>query len=250
MRRILLTFLLLPLMAVAQPKKQPAAKPIANQEAVAIRALQNILSTGNYNFEVMDLDIPADLKSIMIRFQQGIVSHREWYMKYAQENRNKVPLPYHENFGISKEEYEKYHAESSLMNRVKMVQRQPLVVTNKNGFITMRGNGQFNLFDSLKFNLKNYTLSNSGQRFEYLGEINAEQSSPFGAWRGYRWKIEIGKLEDVLAGKKVDYSLIEINIGTTNAGGTIVLRHKSMLVEAGKPKVNADIFGFLFKKEE
>jgi hypothetical protein len=44
----------------------------------------------------------------MLRFQQSTVEKKEWFEEYYSKNYKKGEgLPYHENLGITKEEYQK-----------------------------------------------------------------------------------------------------------------------------------------------
>src|SRR5690606_29376422 len=75
------------------------------RETLAINYIDGLLRPGNHKVEILEKDIPADLRRIVLQYRQAVADNMQWFNTYSQENKGTDPLPYHENFGISADEY-------------------------------------------------------------------------------------------------------------------------------------------------
>lgn len=61
-----------------------------------------------FTVEFLDFVFPQDVQDILLRVQKAMAEKKEWSEEYFSKNyKAGEGLPYHENFGVSKEEYQK-----------------------------------------------------------------------------------------------------------------------------------------------
>ena len=51
---------------------------------------------------------PEEINKYIAKVQAASKANPEWYSEYAKEAKPGIPLPWHENLGLSKEDYEDY----------------------------------------------------------------------------------------------------------------------------------------------
>lgn len=214
------------------------------KEAVAIDYINGLLSQGNHKLEILEKDISPDLKQIVLRYRKAVSDSMEWYQNYSQENKNQNPLPYHVNFGISQAEYERMNREFPLQ-KMKIKSSRTLTVNKAEDKINFKGDGDFTIFNTVAIDTKNKTMIVDDQLIPYAGEFTEGETSGFGSWKGYRWKLESGNMDDIKAFKQTDYNLIDITIGKTLETNKIVVQYKTISVESGTPRINGSLTGYL-----
>ena len=212
-------------------------------EATAVNFAESLFTSGNHKLEILEKNIPADLREIIINYRKAVQDSIEWYNIYSQEHKNEVPLPYHKNFGITEADYNRMNSEFPTL-KMKVKTTKEFVVNKANDQIALKGNDNFTLLDAIIFDTKNKSLAIDGQQIPYKGEIDEKDESGIGAWKGYDWKLEIGNMADVKAFKPVDYTMIDLAIGKT-MDNKIIVRYQTIYVDAGDPKINGSFTGYI-----
>jgi len=213
-------------------------------ETVAINYVDSLFSPGEHKLEILEKNIPADLKEIIVNYRKAIADSLQWYDVYSQQHKNEVPLPYHANFGITKADYDRMNTEfPAVKMKVKTV--KGITVNKLNGQLALKGKGDFTILDEIIFDVANKSLIIGDQHIPYTGEINESEGSGIGAWNGYDWKLEVGSMADVKAFKSVDYTMIDLSIGKPQTENKIALQYKTIYVIDGDPKINGSLTAFL-----
>ncbi|MBS1688759.1 MAG: hypothetical protein JSS96_08540, partial [Bacteroidetes bacterium] len=183
-------------------------------EATAINFATTLLTPGSHKLEILEKNIPADLRQIITTYRKAVQDSLQWYNTYSQQHKNETPLPYHNNFGITEVEYNRMNKEFPLL-KMKVKTTKEFVVNNTNDQIALKGDDDFTLLDAITIDTKNKTLVIGGEQIPYTGEVNENEESGVGTWKGYNWKLEVGSMDDVKAFKPVDYTMIDLTLGKT-----------------------------------
>jgi hypothetical protein len=225
------------LVACGQDTRQPnKSKPFA--------FIESLLSKDNYTIEFLDFEYPKDMQEIMFRFQQSTVDKKEWFEEYYSKNyKQGEGLPYHENLGITKEEYQK----------IKDIEKMPPAIVVKNtafvkanrssnvfSFKTSENNIKF--LETLKIDFRNEALVFMNDTIPFSSEINTPVTTPFGEWHGYSWKKEISSQgeNDVIRFDSLVATIIEIDLGKIKKNNKTLLRLKYNKIDKGSVKASLD----------
>jgi len=214
------------------------------KEAVAINYIDGLLTQGIHKLEILEKNISPDLKQIVLRYRKAISDSMDWYQRYSQENKDQNPLPYHINFGISQAEYDRMNKEFPIQ-KMKVKSSRAITINKTDEKLNFKGDGDFTIFNTVVVDTKNKTILVDDQLIPYVGEFAEGESSGFGPWKGYRWKLETGSMDDIKAFKQTDYNLIDITIGKTLETNKIVVQYKTISVEGGTPRINGSLTGYL-----
>ena len=99
-RNILLFLIIISQAACGQPNPKTYSKPFAFADS--------ILKKDNYTVELLDFEYPKDIQEILLKFQKNMIEKKQWYEQYfSKYYKAGEGLPYDENFGITKDEYQK-----------------------------------------------------------------------------------------------------------------------------------------------
>lgn len=235
-RNILFFLIIISQVASSQPNQKTYSKPYA--------FVDSILKKDSYAVEILDFEYPKDIQEISLKFQKNMTEKKQWYEQYfSKYYKAGEGLPYDENFGITKYEYQK----------IKDMQKTPpsVVVKNKSeikanrdsdilSFKAIDQNTSF--FESVRIDFKKERIFFISDTIPYSNEINAT-STPFGQWHGYSWKKEISNLgeKDDLKMDSLVSKIVEISFGKVQASNKILFRLKYKEVDRGKIKANFDV---------
>ena len=215
----------------------------------AFEFVDTITAKDKFTVEFIDFVFPQDVQDILLRVQKVVAEKKEWSEEYFSKNyKAGEGLPYHENFGVTKEEYQK----------IKDLDKTPLTIVIKStstinkkrttdilSFSADEEKAQ--LFELLAIDFKNELIIFNNDTIPYHGEINAPSTTPVGEWHGYSWKKEISNLvdnEDLKMDKLVS-KIIEVNIGRVKQNNKILFRLKYKDVNKGQVNANVDIVCYL-----
>jgi hypothetical protein len=206
--------------------------------------LDSLLKKDNYTAEFLDFEYPKDILEITMRFQKTIAEKKEWYQEYFSKNyKEGEGMPYNENFGITKEEYQKIKDLNKTPPTI-VVRRTALLKTNRNSniFSFTASANDLKFLESLKIDFRNEVVTFMNDTIPFSSEINAPGTTPFGEWHGYSWIKETSNQAknddlqiDSLIGK-----IIEIDFGTIKKNNKIFLRLKYKSLNKGKFEENLD----------
>jgi len=152
---------------------------------------------GDYKAEVLTLGGSKVLVDLSKRMSHAITVDPEWFKSYAKEHSGLKPgeeLPYHENFGISKKDYDLMVIE---MTKVKLI---PVGTATVRVMQEEGGRLKFT-FDGPRLPLNEFTLSQDlqelsckfGKSTDVMPVDQKDPNKPLGKWKGKEWLLTSGK---------------------------------------------------------
>lgn len=220
-----------------------------NSKDKAFDFVDTIIIKDKLTVEFLDFVFPQDVQDILLRVQKAIAENKEWSEEYfSKYYKAGEGLPYHENFGVTKEEYQKIKDIDKILTTI--VVKSTSVISkyrNKDILSFSADEEKSKLFEFLEIDFKNQLMIFNNDTIPYHNEITAPSTSPFGEWHGYSWEKEISNLgdNDDLKVDKLVSKIIEINIGRVknNNKTLFILKYKD--VDKGQINANIDIACFL-----
>jgi hypothetical protein len=97
------------------------------------RDLTEMIPTGTMKVDVMNLALPKRQVQLTRKMEAGVRENRDWFEAYMVENAKTRPLPYHENFGLSRMEYKELAAFTPGDGRFKKVAVEEIDVRRGKG---------------------------------------------------------------------------------------------------------------------
>ena len=211
--------------------------------------VDSLLKKDNYTIEFLDFEYPKDIQEIVMRFQQSTIEKKVWFEEYYSRNFKKGEgLPYHENFGITKEEYQKIKDLDKTPPAIAVKSTALLKASrSSNVFSFKTSENNIKYLETLKIDFRNEVLIFLHDTVPFESEINTPATTPFGEWHGYSWKKEISTQEenDVLRFDSLVFKIIEIDFGKIKKNNKTILRMKYKDVDKGKVKANLDLACYL-----
>jgi hypothetical protein len=210
--------------------------------------VDSLLKKDNYTAEFLDFEYSKDITEISMRFQRSVMEKKEWFEQYSRNYKAGQGLPYHENFGITKEEYQRI---------ADLDKTPPSIVVRSTAFLKVNRSANvfsFNVSDneikfleSLKIDFRNEVLIFLNDTIPIKNEINAPASTPFGEWHGYSWQKESPTLgeNDEIKFDSLVAKIIEIDFGKIKKNNKTLLRLKYKSVDKGTVKANLDLACYL-----
>jgi hypothetical protein len=235
--KFLLFLLTISELACAQTNQKSYSKPFSY--------IDSLINKNNYTIKFLDFEYPKDIQEILLRFQKTMSEKKEWYQDYFSKNyKAGEGLPYHENFGITKDEYQ----------RIKDLDKSPPILVIKDSasikvnrasdilsFEATEERAKF--MESVKIDFKNELLVFRNDTIPFPNEINAPATTPFGKWHGYSWKKEISNLgeKDDLKIDSLISKIIDVSFGNVLSNNKILFRLKYKEVDRGTIKANFEV---------
>ncbi|MBB5352295.1 hypothetical protein HNR46_002538 [Haloferula luteola] len=170
---------------------------------------------------------PKELDKYLDIVETAARKNPEWFAEHSKKSAPGVPLPYHENLGLTKKEYEEYLA---IWATREFRAVEPIVLrltTTDDGMwkITTAG-GAFPI-STLKYDPKKDVMVSPNGELERLEDVAAEKDSILGAWTGHEWRFQeetsLGKTKENFAiGQTADgvYGMLVYRIQEVSAEGT------------------------------
>lgn len=179
---------------------------------------------------------PEEINKYIAKVQAAATANPEWYAEFSREAKPGIPLPWHQNLGLSKEEYEDY---LKLWDQRQFKTRQQVVIRleePKPGEWMIRVSGVGMTISLLRFNPETGNFKSPNGELKRIDDINAEERSILGAWAGQEWRYEnksefISTRENLALGTYKDgkhclliYRLQESTSGRRLADKSLVIR--------------------------
>lgn len=216
---------------------------------IAFEFIDTLIVKNKLTVSFLDFEVPQEVQDIVLRFQKAMTKRKEWFEEYSSKNYSSDEgLPYHKNFGITKEEYLTIKNMDKTPLKI-LVRNTSTIIKNRSKdvltFIAEDVNAKF--LELIVVDFENKLMIFNKDTLTYNSEINAPSTTPFGEWHGHSWKKEISNLgdnEEVNLDKLVSKS-IEIDIGKINHNSKTLFRLKIMNVDKRKLIENIDICCYL-----
>ena len=177
--------------------------------------VNNLLPEKEVTVDVMD-GIKRDprLSELNKKYKKGLRENYGWYVEYVKNYKIGEPIPYHENFGITPDEYKE------MQERIDKVTffstgLHKMQVIKQNGIISFKTGKSLKEFENVSFNLNNNTakLGDYTLQFADTLRMNTTKNGFKSKWKGYLWTYENPKdmhmeaLEDVVGLNVIQYKI-------------------------------------------
>ncbi len=193
--------------------------------------------------EVIVVLPPREIQKYIKKVEDSAEEHEEWFREYSKKSKPGVPLAFHENLGLTKDEYAEYidlwkKREFKAVPNGKVVIRleQP-----KPGEWMIRVTGEGSPISLLRYIEPKDQVKSPNGEMERIADIDADPMSILGAWSGPEWKFQeetsLGKTkENFSIGKLADgkTGLLVYRLQEVSSTGRL-LYDKSLVVRFGLP---------------
>lgn len=183
---------------------------------------------------------PEEINKYIAKVQAAAEENPEWYIEFTKEAKSGIPLPWHQNLGLSKEEYEDY---LKLWDQRQFKTRQQVVIRleePKPGEWMIRVSGVGMTISLLRFNPETGNFKSPNGELKRIADIDAEERSILGAWTGQEWRYEsksefISTRENLALGTYKDgkYCLLIYRLQESTSGRR--LADKSLVIRFAPP---------------
>lgn len=133
---------------------------------------------------------PDEIEPYVVKVEEAALKEPEWFHEYSKKSAPGVPLPYHENLGLTKEEYQAYREQ---WDKREFEEIQPVALRlekAEDGNWMIRATGPGFPISSLRYDLEKNQLSSPNGVMQQIDDIKADKDSILGAWNGQEWKHE------------------------------------------------------------
>ncbi|MFD2256137.1 hypothetical protein ACFSSA_05570 [Luteolibacter algae] len=151
---------------------------------------------------------PPEIDKYISKVEAAARKNPEWFKEFSAASKPGTPLPYHENLGLTKEEYDDYlvlwaKREFKPTTDVMLVLRETFGDT-----WTLTASGEAGAIGTLRYDPKTDSFRSPNGELKRIDDIQADASSILGAWSGKEWRFEeetgLGKTKENFAIGKYD----------------------------------------------
>lgn len=179
---------------------------------------------------------PSDIDKYVAKVAAAARKNQQWFTEYSEKSNPGVPLPFHENLGLTKEEYEDYiklwsQREFKASEEVVLLLREG---SDKSWIIAATGSAS--ILSTLRYQPAKDTFRSPNGNLKRLEDIDAPAESILGAWKGREWRYseETGlgsSKENIALGHSGDgkYAMIVYRFQELSSSGARLL-DKSLVV--------------------
>lgn len=204
--------------------------------------INNLLPEGVTHFEVMLAPPPPsdEYKLLIDKMMGALGRNQEWFLQYQKENyKPGQGLPYHENFGITAQEYEKL--KSMQQAKLQKAYDGEMLIEKTGSVITISSPGPTSDYNGIRINLDSNIVYIDNNRVPYqdFSEIK-DTNNVIGAWKGYKWKLE-NVNEQYQSLSDLSGSIYSLTIGQTTGSKKSFMILKKQVVAKGQSIENIEI---------
>lgn len=219
----------------------------------AFNFASDILTHGGYVAYRYNVPDPNEEQmAIMIKMQTSLAMHMDWVKEVLQNLKPGDPMPYHENLGITKDEYSKMLTTFDNVKLIKADSTAIDIIHSKEN-ITFNSLEEFSFVDGIKIDLIKKQIYFNDMELKYNSHIlrDKDDSNLPEAWHGFSWLFEevpVEGLENLDMNKPFDAKLIKLTIGQLVESKSIFLYLTLKIIEDGQYKAKEDLSLILTKK--
>lgn len=195
---------------------------------VAADSIKVWLAPGNYTAKIMTGTTGGERVEVLsARMMTTIQANQEWYLEFAKTIPRGAKMPYHENLGLTREEYDE------LLDIYENIQptssgEGEFKITGKKKMIGFRAEGQLMGLNMLFYDIKTnaFYLDAGEGRFSppltFSEPINVKtgKEGPYSSWHGFEWKFEQGVPTDQEAEQLTDLNELNLSQYVVTVGRT------------------------------
>jgi hypothetical protein len=220
-------------MCVASEDRKDAAVEGLSQ-INSVRDLQQIFAPREVDVEILGMDPPEEFSRLQSAFTESIEKNQRWFLEYAKANAAGGPLPYHENFGITKAEYERFLKLMIELKLVPIAKGRLRFSRKSDDQILIEGVDGLHEFNETVIDFKQEHVATRWGTVPLDRPTHAGEGSALGRWDGFSGDLTTGVPEDGTA------SRVSIKIGRQVATSLSVFCLSVRVVENGEKTVNVE----------
>ena len=132
---------------------------------------------------------PAEINKYIAKVQASAKLNPEWHKQYAIKSKPGLPLPWHENLGLTKDEYDEY---IKLWDQRQFKMRQKVFIRleeSKPGEWVIRVSGVGMPITLLRYYPETDHFKSPNGVLKRLEDVDADKRSILGAWKGQEWSF-------------------------------------------------------------
>lgn len=133
---------------------------------------------------------PPEIEKYLAKVETAARKNPEWFKEYSAASKPGVPLPYHENLGLTKEEYDEYLA---LWNKREFKGREDVMLVLRKTLgdtWSLTASGEAGIISTLRYDPETDTYRSPNGVLKRLDDIDAGPDTILGAWTGKEWRFE------------------------------------------------------------
>jgi len=248
-KNVLLVILILSFLLLCSCYK-PVSVVKNNSTVSEQNILDKVFAVGDHEVSIMEIALPdnesAKLTDISIRFQKSVEKNKEWYNEYINKHSSNGKLPWNENFGITKEEYDELISSTEKMSLIEKGKTIVSIVKEDDGVLTLKANQDLEYLSGIKIDALNNCLISESGVFKYSNDIEASDDQEItGPWSGSTWKLEFEEIKDLnsIDPDKV-YGSINISVGQLEKTNQMMVYYKERVAYQGQSYKGEEIVIF------
>lgn len=209
---------------------------------------EKILTKENPKSNLMEINYSEEMIKIMSEFQESMKNNSEWFNEYIKENSEKTPLPYHENFGITKKEYLKVlNSEKYMTLRKTNTIDISLEQVDEGKYSLVLDNDEVGM-NKFQIDINANTVHTEFGKLDFAKKVEASEDQKLtGKWYGYTWKLEesnidLENLDISNINEETKIKMISLSIGQKIETDEQIIYYKLTIIENGKKYKEDKIF--------
>ncbi len=179
---------------------------------------------------------PAEIEKYIAKVEIAARKNPEWFKEFSASAAPGVPMPFHENLGLTKEEYDEYIA---LWNkRAFKASEEVLLILRKTlgDKWTLTATGGAGVISTLRYDPATDTFTSPSGKMERIEDIKTDEKHILGAWSGKEWRFQETSLlgltkQNFAVGKfeKGDYGIVIYRAQEVSSEGARIHDHSLVL---------------------
>lgn len=211
------------------------------------------LAPGHYTAQIMTGNTGSQrAEELSMKMMESIQANQEWYLEFSKTIPKKGKMPYHENIGLTKEEYDE------LIDIYENIQaasagEEDFKIYEDNGQIKFSTDGEFLMGLTLLYYDKNsnsFYLNADGNLSPPMTIsdpiiVKSDKKGPYSNWHAHTWTFEEGvptdeEAEQLNGYSELNFSKYTVTVGRTEQG-KFVFHFKIHIVSQGQQVANNEL---------
>jgi hypothetical protein len=213
-----------------RPTAAPAAAGDSRREIAisTVEDLRQLLTPREVDVEIMGIKISEEVRRIQATFEAAMKSNAQWFMNYVKTTaRPGEPLAYHPNFGVTKEEYDRY------LNHMANIQYEPAgsgrlrFTAQPDGTTLMENVSGLDGFHGMVIDTKNARVETPWGTVPLNDPVHSPSGSALGKWDGFGGSMNSGTPQSG------SFSMLKFDLGRLADAPLNIMRARVSIVENG-----------------
>ncbi|MBI4243302.1 MAG: hypothetical protein HY606_04355 [Planctomycetes bacterium] len=190
--------------------------------------------------DVMTLGTSARCQELVLRLQQGVGRHPDWWLTYMKDVEPGRPLTYHPNFGLSEDEYKEFlGCTKTGMELIKKGEVEVFVKHEGAERYVLNAGNQLPELSGVVVDLNEQVVETPFGVCKQVSRVEASAGQTVtGPWSGYQWKFEKGgreldQMKTVGQLMDLDITLVQFALGRFQGVSRGIMRYKVERLRGG-----------------